>query len=68
MPKPIMRKVLILWAMLLIAQFLLAAYQIYKNMTFGMPVGQALTQISPITAGLSLLLFLVSYAQYRNKP
>ncbi len=68
MPKPLLRKVLILWAMLLIGQFLLAAAVIYQNMKEGLPLLNALLSMQPVLAFASLMLFLITYLQYKNRP
>ena len=68
MPKPLLRKVLILWAMLLIGQFLLAAAVIYQSMKAGVPLLNALLSMQPVLAFASLMLFLITYLQYKNRP
>ncbi len=68
MPKPLLRKVLILWAMLLIGQFLLAAAVIYQSMKEGLPLLNALLSMQPVLAFASLMLFLITYLQYKNRP
>ncbi|HTN40715.1 MAG TPA: hypothetical protein VLZ84_06155 [Asticcacaulis sp.] len=68
MPKPLLRKVLILWAMLLIGQFLLAAAVIYQSLMTGVPLLNALLSLQPVLAFASLMLFLITYLQYKNRP
>ncbi len=68
MPKSTLRILLILWAILLIAQFLLAAYLVYAEMSQGMPWQKALFGLPPIMAVASLALFLLMYVQYRRRP
>ena len=51
MPKPLLRKVLIVWAMLLIGQFLLAAAVIYQSLMTGVPLLNALLSMQPVLAG-----------------
>jgi hypothetical protein len=68
MPKPLLRKVLILWAMLLIGQFLLAAAVIYQSLMAGVPFLNALLSLQPVLAFASLMLFLITYLQYKNRP
>lgn len=68
MPKPLLRKVLILWAMLLIGQFLLAAAAIYQSLMTGVPLLNALLSLQPVLAFASLMLFLITYLQYKNRP
>ena len=68
MPKPLLRKVLILWAMLLIGQFLLATAVIYQSLMAGLPLLNALLSMQPVLAFASLMLFLITYLQYKNRP
>lgn len=68
MPKPLLRKVLIVWAMLLIGQFLLAATVIYQSLTTGVPLLNALLSMQPVLAGASLMLFLITWLQYKKRP
>ncbi|MGN6207925.1 hypothetical protein [Asticcacaulis sp.] len=68
MSKSLLRKVLILWAMLLIGQFLLAAAVIYQSLMTGVPLLNALLSMQPVLAGASLMLFLITWLQYKNRP
>lgn len=68
MSKSLLRKVLILWAMLLIGQFLLAAAVIYQSLITGVPLLNALVSMQPVLAVASLMLFLITYLQYKNRP
>jgi hypothetical protein len=67
MSKSLLRKVLILWAMLLIGQFLLAAAVIYQSVMAGVPLLNALLSLQPVLAFASLMLFLITYLQYKNR-
>ncbi|MFT4074175.1 MAG: hypothetical protein QM647_01500 [Asticcacaulis sp.] len=68
MSKSVLRKVLILWAMLLIGQFLLAAAVIYQSLITGVPILNALLSMQPVLALASLMLFLITWLQYKNRP
>ncbi|CAM3333562.1 hypothetical protein [Asticcacaulis taihuensis] len=68
MSKGVLRKLLILWAMLLIGQFLLAAAVIYQSLMTGVPLLNALLSMQPVLAGASLMLFLITWLQYKNRP
>ncbi|MGA9657751.1 MAG: hypothetical protein WBQ60_01425 [Asticcacaulis sp.] len=68
MPKSFIRKGLILWGMLLIGQFLLAAAVMYKNMKAGFGFVETAMTLPPSLFVFSLGLFLVSWLQFRSKP
>lgn len=68
MSKSLLRKLLILWAMLLIGQFLLAAAVIYQSLMTGVPLLNALLSMQPVLALASLMLFLITWLQYKNRP
>lgn len=68
MSKGVLRKLLILWAMLLIGQFLLAAAVVYQSMMAGLPLLNAMLSMQPVLALASLMLFLITYIQYKNRP
>ncbi|ESQ90879.1 hypothetical protein ABENE_11455 [Asticcacaulis benevestitus DSM 16100 = ATCC BAA-896] len=62
-----MGKVLILWGMLLIGQFLLAAAVMYQNMKAGFGFVETALTMPPLLFAFSLVLFVVSWLQYRSK-
>jgi hypothetical protein len=66
-PKPLMRKALIVWGILLIGQFLLAAAVMYQNLKAGFGFVETALTLPPSLFVFSLALFLVSWLQYRSK-
>ncbi|CAL4866549.1 hypothetical protein MMA231_00792 [Asticcacaulis sp. MM231] len=66
-PKPLMHKALIVWGILLIGQFLLAAAVMYQNMKAGFGFVETAMTLPPSLFVFSLALFLVSWLQYRSK-
>ena len=66
-PKPLMGKALIVWGILLIGQFLLAAAVMYQNLKAGFGFVETALTLPPSLFVFSLALFLVSWLQYRSK-
>lgn len=67
-PKPLMGKALIVWGILLIGQFLLAAAVMYQNLKAGFGFVETALTLPPSLFIFSLALFLVSWLQYRSRP
>ena len=68
MPKPVMRILLLVWSVLLVVQFGMAAVYVWQRMRAGIPPIAVMTSIPPVVAIASLGLFLVMVVQYRNRP
>ena len=66
-PKHLLGKALMLWGMLLIGQFLLAAAVMYQNMKAGFGFVESAMTLPPSLFVFSLALFLISWLQYRSK-
>jgi hypothetical protein len=62
-----MGKALIVWGILLIGQFLLAAAVMYQNLKAGFGFVETALTLPPSLFVFSLALFLVSWLQYRSK-
>lgn len=65
--KPLMRLLLLVWAVLLIVQYVMAAVFVWRAMSEGMPMMTALTSTPPVFAAASLGLFLLMVMQYKNR-
>jgi len=68
MPKPFMRIILIVWSVLLVVQFVMAAVYAWQRMRAGIPAMTVMTSLPPVVAAASLGLFLILVWQYRNRP
>jgi len=63
--KKLMGKILIVWAMLLVGQFLLAAAVMYQNLKAGFGFIETALTLPPSLFVFSLALFSLTWLQYR---